>query len=155
MERKAIHVMRHLNTVGAEVARRGLVKAAVDITGFGLLGHLAGMCRASKVGAEVDANKLPVISQDVFNLIDADCIPAGSRDNLAFAGRFTRWNEATAAQKALLTDAQTSGGLLLAVAETNVAAVLKLLKRFASPCAAVIGRIVPASKPLIRITTIR
>jgi selenide,water dikinase len=143
--------MRKLNSVGPELAERGLLKAAVDVTGFGLLGHLGAMCRASGVGAEIAADAVPVISAEVFQLIANGCIPGGSRDNLDFANKFTAWNGATPAQKTLLTDAQTSGGLLLSVPRRNLDAVLKRLKTHHTLCAAVIGQIVPSSKPKIRV----
>jgi selenide, water dikinase len=151
LERKVIAVMTKLNSVGAELAERGLLKAAVDVTGFGLLGHLGVMCRASGVGAEINAKAVPVIDAGVFQLILSGCIPGGSRDNLAFAGNFTEWDGATSAQRALLTDAQTSGGLLLSVPRRNLDAVLKHLKRGHALCAGVIGQIVRSSKPKIRV----
>ena len=150
LERKAIAIMSHLNTAGPELAERGLVRAAVDVTGFGLLGHLGAMCRASHVGAEIAADHVPVIGKEVFDLIAEDCIPAGSRDNLAWANRFTRWDRTSDMQKTLLCDAQTSGGLLLCVPPKNLKAVLKWLARLQTPCAAVIGRIVRSSKPSSR-----
>jgi selenide,water dikinase len=152
LERKVIAIMTKLNSVGPELAEKGLLRAAVDVTGFGLLGHLSGMCRASGVGAEIAAGVAPAISAEVFQLIAADCIPGGSRDNLAFAANFTEWDGATPAQKSLLTDAQTSGGLLLSVPRRNLEAVLKRLKRAHAPCAAVIGQIVQSGKPKIRVT---
>jgi selenide,water dikinase len=151
LERKAIAAMTRLNTVGAELAESGLVKAAVDVTGFGLVGHLGSMCRASGVGAEIAAGAVPVISAEVFQLIEAGCIPGGSRDNLAFATNFTEWDGATPIQKALLTDAQTSGGLLLSVPRRKLDAVLKLLKRHHTLSAAVVGQIVRSSEPKIRV----
>jgi len=151
LERKAIATMAHLNAAGAELAESGLVKAAVDVTGFGLLGHLGAMCRASGVGAEIAADVAPVISKEVFELIAAGCIPGGSRDNLAFASNFTEWDGATPTQKALLTDAQTSGGLLLSVPRRNLDAVLNGLKNHRTPCAVVIGQIVQSSRPKIRV----
>ena len=151
LERKAIAIMTHLNVVGPELAERGLVRAAVDVTGFGLLGHLAAMCRSSGVGAEISAERLPVISKEVFELIAADCIPGGSRDNFAYANRFTQWDGVSNIQKTLLTDAQTSGGLLLSVPEKNLAAVLKWLKRWKTPCAAVIGRVVRSARAKIKV----
>jgi selenide,water dikinase len=153
LERKVIAVMTKLNSVGAELAERGLLKAAVDVTGFGLLGHLGVMCRASGVGAEINAKAVPVIDAGIFQLIPSGCIPGGSRDNLAFAGNSTEWDGATSAQRALLTDAQTSGGLLLSVPRRNLDAVLKHLKRGHALCAAVIGQIVRSSKPKIRVMT--
>ncbi len=151
VERRAIATMTKLNDVGAELAERGLLKAAVDVTGFGLLGHLNAMCRASKVGAEIDAARVPVIHKSVFDLIAADCIPGGCRDNLAYANEFTAWDGVTDLQKTLLTDAQTSGGLLLSVPPKNLGRVLKLLQRFRTPCAEVIGRITRSAKPAIKV----
>ena len=152
LERKVIAIMTKLNSVGPELAERGLLKAAVDVTGFGLLGHLAGMCRASGVGAEVSADAVPLIGAEVLKLIAAGCVPGGSRDNLEFAANFTEWDGATAAQKILLTDAQTSGGLLLSVPRRNLEKVLKLLKFGHVLCAAVIGTIVRLKKPRIRVS---
>lgn len=147
--KKAVDLMLTLNVVGAELAERGLVKAATDITGFGLLGHLGSMCRASSVGAEINAVKLPVISKEVFVLIAQNCIPGGSRQNLEATTDFVEWDGASDAQKTLATDAQTSGGLLLCVAPRNLDAVLKLLKKYRAPCAAIIGKIVRSAKPRI------
>jgi selenide,water dikinase len=152
LERTVISMMTKLNNVGPELAEAGLLKAAVDITGFGLLGHLGAMCRASGVGGEIAARAVPVISAEVFALIATGCIAGGSRDNLEFANKFTEWGGVTPAQKTLLTDAQTSGGLLLSVPHRNVDAVLKRLKNHGAFCAAVIGEIVRASKPRIRVT---
>lgn len=151
LERRVVAVMTKLNSVGPELAERGLLKAAVDVTGFGLLGHLGAMCRASGVGAEIAADAVPVISAEVFQLIANGCIPGGSRDNLDFANKFTAWDGATPAQKTLLTDAQTSGGLLLSVPRRNLDAVIERLRRHHTPCAAVIGQIVRSSKTRIRV----
>jgi selenide, water dikinase len=153
LERKAIAVMARLNSVGSELAEHGLVKAAVDVTGFGLLGHLSLICRSSGVGAEVSANSLPVISNEVFDLIKADCVPGGSRDNLAYADRFTEWDGTPSSQKTLLTDAQTSGGLLLSVPRKRLEAVLKLLRRRRTIVAVVIGEIVRSTNARIRVRT--
>jgi selenide,water dikinase len=152
LERKVIAIMTKLNSVGPELAERGLLKAAVDVTGFGLLGHFGALCRASGVGAEISAGAVPVISAEVAKLIAAGCVPGGSRDNLEFAASFTEWDGATPAQKVLLTDAQTSGGLLLSVPRRHLEKVLKLLKLHHALCAAVIGNIVPSKKPRIRVS---
>jgi len=152
VERGVIAMMTKLNNAGPELAERGLLRAAVDVTGFGLLGHLSAMCCASHVGAEILAAQVPTISSEVFDLIAADCIPGGSRDNLAYANQFAEWDRATDLQKTLLTDAQTSGGLLLSVPRKNLDTVLKLLKRLDTPCAAIIGRIVRSTKPKIRVS---
>jgi selenide,water dikinase len=151
VESKAIATMSRLNEIGAELAERGLVKGAVDVTGFGLLSHLGAMCASSGVSAEIEASSVPVIGQEVFDLIAQGCIPGGSRDNLAYANEFTEWDGTSNVQKSLLTDAQTSGGLLLCVPQKNLSAVLKLLKARRALSAATIGRIVRGAKPRIRV----
>ncbi len=75
---KAIDSMCALNIIGAELAERGLVRGGTDLTGYGLLGHLGSLCRASGVGAEIEASRVPVINDEVFHLIAKDCIPGGS-----------------------------------------------------------------------------
>ena len=151
LAKRAISLMSKLNTVGAELAERGLVRAATDVTGFGLLGHLASLCRASGVGAEIFASQVPAISREIDRLIQQECIPGGSADNLALAAETTDFSaDVIAHRRVLLADAQTSGGLLLCVPPRRLEMVLALLKTHHTPCAAVIGRILRAGQPLIR-----
>jgi selenide,water dikinase len=150
LAKRAIALMSQLNTVGAELAERGLLRAATDITGFGLLGHLASLCRASGTGAEIVAQKVPAISREIERLIAQDCVPGGSADNLALAKETTRFADRVAShRRALLADAQTSGGLLLCVPPRRLEAVLAVLQKGSTPCAAVIGRIVRSGQPAI------
>ena len=151
LAKKAGLLMSRLNAVGAELGEQGLVRAATDITGFGHLGHLGSMCRASNTGAEVFSDRVPVIGKEIFRLIEQDCVPGGSRENLNTANGFVEWDGVDDAEKAVLTDAQTSGGLLLCVRQDRLKAVLEILKQFRTPCAAVIGRIVRSKKSIIRV----
>ena len=153
LRRAAIRSMCTLNTPGAELAERGWVRAGTDITGFGLLGHLANICRGSGVAAELDPSSVPVLSPEVFALIERDCIPGGSRQNLQTAEAITDWNGAASRDRHLLTDAQTSGGLLLCVPEKNLRSVASLLRRIRTLSAAVIGRIVASAEPRIRLVS--
>ncbi|MEY2481333.1 MAG: selenide, water dikinase [Verrucomicrobiota bacterium] len=139
---KAIAVMAKINSVGAHLAERGLVRAAVDVTGFGLVGHLASMCRASNVSAIVDPGAVPMIDRAVTELIARGCIPGGTVDNLALARKTVDWDKTPRTLRILLADAQTSGGLLLCVAQKNLPRVLSLLKQHRAACAATIGKIV-------------
>ena len=152
LAKKTIAFMSQLNRVGAEIADRRLAHAATDVTGFGLLGHLASMCRASRVSAEISFDRVPAIANEVLDLIARDCIPGGSRDNLKTANKIVDWGNTPPPQRILLTDAQTSGGLLLAVAPRNRDKTLNLLKRHRTPCAAIIGTIVRRQKRLICIS---
>jgi selenide,water dikinase len=152
LTKKVIALMCRLNSVGAELAEKNLIRAAVDITGFGLMGHLASMCRASKVSAEVSPEKVPAISREIFSLIANDCVPGGSRQNLETANSNVAWKSTSEARRILLTDAQTSGGLLLCVPEKSRQPVLQILKRDRTACAAVIGRITRRRDALICMT---
>jgi selenide, water dikinase len=153
LAKTAIALMSRVNTVGAELAERGLVRAATDITGFGLLGHLASMCRASGVSAEIFANDVPAISKEIFGLIERDCIPGGTKQNLETADALVHWGNAPASLRILFADAQTSGGLLLAISPRRLDAVLGLLAKWKTPSRAVIGKISTKRKHLITVCT--
>ncbi len=149
----AIKLMSRVNVVGAELAERGLVRAATDVTGFGLLGHLASLCRASGVSAEINPAAVPVISKEIFELIAQDCVPGGTEQNLKTAHRITKWGRADRQQKLLLSDAQTSGGLLLSVPPRKLNEVLRLLIDRQTACHAVIGKVTTLRRKLITIQT--
>ena len=152
LAKRAIALMSRLNTPGADLAEHGLVRAATDVTGFGLLGHLASMCRASGVAVELRAARVPVLAREVFSLIARDCIPGGSKQNLETARPIMAVEAGVPdALLTLISDAQTSGGLLLCVPPRRQAAVIELLQAHRTPCAAVIGEVVRARRPLIRV----
>ena len=143
LQKKVVALMSRINTAGAELAELGLVRAATDITGYGLIGHLVSLCRASRVSADIDPHAVPMISDEIDDLIELRCVPEGSRQNLHAATILVDWASTDEARRILLTDAQTSGGLLLCVPEGNLEKVLSLLRKARTPCAAVIGKIVP------------
>lgn len=147
LERRAVASMCRLNGVGADLAEARLLRGATDVTGFGLLGHLASMCRASGVGAEIQAREVPALDKEILTLIEGGCVPGGTRTNLATAEEITVFEDGvTPAKRLLLADAQTSGGLLLCVPARKREAVLALLKTHRTLCAAVIGGITRAAK---------
>jgi selenide,water dikinase len=147
--KKSITLMCQLNIVGAELAELGLIRAAVDVTGFGLLGHLASMCLASGVGAEIVAAKVPLISREVLALISQDCIPGGTRQNLETANAIVEWKNTPESLRLLLADAQTSGGLLLCVPPKRLQEVEAVLKKNRTACAAIIGQVIRSSRTRI------
>ena len=152
LEKKVISLMARLNTPGAEVAEKGLVKAATDVTGFGLLGHLSSMCRASGTSAEIDAASVPAISDEIDRLIDQDCVPGGTRANLKACEGCVEWGETPEATRVLLADAQTSGGLMLCVPPKNLRSVLSILKRHRTPVARLVGRITKRGRRLVTVS---
>jgi selenide, water dikinase len=154
LQKDVIALMSEINMVGAELAELGLVRAATDITGYGLIGHLISLCRASGVSADIDPAAVPMIGEEIHELIDLGCVPQGTRDNLNASTVLVDWSRTNEARRILLTDAQTSGGLLLCVDEANLENVLKVLRKAATRSAAQIGRIVPRRRrrPLICMT---
>jgi selenide, water dikinase len=149
-----IALMSKINIVGAELAELRLVRAATDITGSGLIGHLVSLCRASRVSADIDPAAVPMISDEIGDLIEQGCVPEGSRQNLHATTVLVDWQNTDEPRRILLTDAQTSGGLLLCVAEARLENVLSTLRKARTSSAAVIGRIVPRRRrgPLICMT---
>jgi len=117
--------MCRLNSIGAEIARMPEVKALTDVTGFGLLGHLAEMCEASGVNAVIEFSRIPLLD-GVADYMALDCIPGGTARNFSSYGH--KIAPISDEQKNLLCDPQTSGGLLIAVeaqAETKLEALLQ------------------------------
>ncbi len=111
----AIVSMATLNRGGAEVARAFGAHALTDITGFGLLGHLSELCRASGVAAEVWYDRLPLLVQ-AEELAQQGIVPGGTRRNLEYVEPWTVFDPRLEPwQRLLCADAQTSGGLVLVV----------------------------------------
>lgn len=105
--------MTALNADASAAALAAGAKAATDVTGFGLLGHLFKLCRASKVGAVVDAAAVPVIEGAAESLADG-YVSGGTRRNLDWVRPHLRPGPGiTENDLLLLADAQTSGGLLV------------------------------------------
>jgi selenide, water dikinase len=113
----AVAAMVELNAAAAAAARAAGAHAATDVTGFGLLGHLHSLARASGVAAEIDAASVPAIAGVEDLLQDDAAVSGGSRRNAAYADGFTSWGSGVPAwRRRLLCDATTSGGLLIALA---------------------------------------
>jgi selenide,water dikinase len=139
--RRAVNVMATLNRAASDAMLEVGVRAATDVTGFGLLGHLAEMTTGSGVAARVSASTVPVI-EGARELAHADVVPGGTRRNHAGVAGVVRWPATMAeAEQLLLSDAQTSGGLLLAVAPERAEALRAALGRVGTLAAAEIGEI--------------
>jgi selenide,water dikinase len=138
----AITVMTTLNASARDAAVAVGVDAATDVTGFGLLGHLLGMCRASGVGARIELGAVPVIA-GVRELLAGGMVAGGTRRNHAFVSDAVDWGATPGDEQLLLSDAQTSGGLLLAVAPDKVDALVGALQSRGTLAAAIIGTLTP------------
>jgi selenide,water dikinase len=114
----AVEVMTTLNRAAAGQAHDSGAHAMTDVTGFGLIGHLHEICLASGLAAELDAAAVPAIDGALRLASDPDCQAGGSRRNAEHAESFTAWAaDVPEDRRVLLTDAMTSGGLLVAVPE--------------------------------------
>ena len=131
-----------LNARGAEVIRAMGLKAATDITGFGLAGHVLEMARGSNVSVELETAALPFMEQ-AEELASFGLIPAGTYRNREHCSCRTTISESAEELRSLLTfDAQTSGGLLLAVPQERVQEACERLGALGEP-AYVVGRVIP------------
>jgi selenide,water dikinase len=141
--RRAVEVMAMLNRAAAEAMLSVGPSAATDVTGFGLLGHLYELTSGSGVAARVRASAVPV-QPGVYELAQQDVVPGGTKRNHAGLEGIVRWApEIDPARQLVLADAQTSGGLLIAVPAERATALRHALERASTPAAAEIGEIVP------------
>jgi len=135
----AVATMTTLNEGAARAARAAGVRAATDVTGFGLLGHLRAMLAASGAAARLWAGAVPLLPE-VRTLAAAGHVPGGSRRNLDSVAGIAIFDAAlTELDRLILADAQTSGGLLLAVGPKAGPALLEGLRREGTPVAVVVG----------------
>jgi selenide,water dikinase len=109
----AIEVMTTLNAVASRQALAAGLDCATDVTGFGLLGHLFKLARASGVSAVVDSAAVPLID-GAMEALQAGYVPGGTRRNLDWVRPHSDFSRVREEQLLLLADAQTSGGLLIA-----------------------------------------
>lgn len=145
----ATEVMCQMNLVGSAFANIEGVKAMTDVTGFGLLGHLSEMCQGAGVQAQIDFAAVPKLP-GVEAYIALGAVPGGTERNFASYGHLM--GAMSDAQRALLCDPQTSGGLLLAVTPDAEADVQAAAAEFGITLTA-IGELVTArgGRPMIEL----
>ena len=139
----AVAAMTRLNADAAAVARAAGLRGATDVSGYGLIGHLHEMALAAGTAALIDPSAVPRLD-GVIELVAAGCTPDGTRrtlDNAIAEGWFIP-GSLNLAEQVLVADAQTSGGLLLAVPPAQVDGVLTGLRSRGDTSAAVVGALV-------------
>ncbi|MGE3451709.1 MAG: selenide, water dikinase SelD [Burkholderiales bacterium] len=148
--RAMIESTTKLNTPGPKLGLLPGVSALTDVTGFGLLGHLLEICKGSGVAAHLDWDAIPLLPGALDLAREGFTTGASKRNHAGYGERVALSPAIDEACKALLTDPQTSGGLLVAC---NPGAVDEVLQAFASDgfgSACVIGEIV-SGEPLVRV----
>jgi selenide,water dikinase len=146
----AVAQMTRLNDRAAAAMVANGVHAATDITGYGLVGHGGEMARASGVALAIDARRVPLFA-GVLELIARGAVPGGSKENLAEHARFTTYAaDIDDTLRLALSDAQTSGGLLIAIPPPGAQRMLAELADLGT--VAVVGEVLagPAGAILVR-----
>jgi selenide,water dikinase len=126
--RAAVDTMTTLNAAAADAMLAAGVAACTDVTGFGLLGHLHVALRQAGVAATIEIAAVPFM-EGVRDLAEAGMIPSGTRSNLEFVDPHVDWGALDDVERLMLADAQTSGGLLIAVARERADLLADALKR--------------------------
>ena len=148
----AVESMSALNDLASKIMVELGVKTATDVSGFGLLGHLNEICKASKVSAEIKYDDLPLLP-GVNKLASDGIIPGGTKRNLSFAESFTQFLEdRTKIEKLITSDAQTSGGLLISISPEKTESFLQLFNEQSSIKAQEIGKITKQREKAIFVT---
>jgi selenide,water dikinase len=151
--REAVKTMTFLNRFASEAMLDVGINACTDVTGYGLLGHLCELAEASKMGARVFSSRVPVIDV-AWELARKKIIPGGTLANLKFIDQKVDWDKGiTEEAKLILSDAQTSGGLLIAVPKEKEQKLMDALISKGVPKPAVIGEITEDEKCRIRVET--
>ena len=144
--RKALEQMKHLNRHAAELAAKFDVSSMTDITGFGLAGHALKMAEASQVSFRIHSSQVPLLP-GAYQVFDRGGIPGAAFRNLEFTGQYIHCARGVDYNlKMLAHDAQTSGGLLMAVNPDHAGPLLEELhKKEAEISAMEIGEVLPES----------
>jgi len=139
-----------LNSAGPDLAKVSGVHALTDVTGFGLAGHTLELARGSSCTAHIDWDQVPLLS-NVQNLAEQGIITGASDRNwLSYGDAISLPKGFSAAQRALLTDPQTSGGLLVSCSPESAKEVFKVFNQHHFMSACVIGKMSePLEKPLV------
>ncbi|MDR1528928.1 MAG: selenide, water dikinase SelD [Burkholderiales bacterium] len=133
-----LRVTTQLNNIGAELSANDAIHAMTDVTGFGLLGHLLEICRGSHCAAEITFDALPLIGV-ACDFVRAGVKTGASTRNWDSYGNDIMLQDIESWQQTLLTDPQTSGGLLVTCSPESAAEVLRLFYERGYTNAAIIG----------------
>jgi len=151
VESQVYEIMAHLNKGASDAMLEIGVHACTDVTGFGLLGHLYEMLTVSGCSAKLFLNEVPIIPE-ARKFIKTGAVPAGTHSNYRFIREHTNWKGGiTEESKLVLCDAQTSGGLLMAVPEEKAEKLVLSLTEKGCLAAVKIGVVTEKKEKLLTI----
>ena len=135
-------IMASLNFLPSKIMRKYDVSSCTDVTGFGLMGH-ALECINELVSFSISCNNVPMV-YEAIDLANDDVIPGGTKRNMKYVeDKITYMNNLSIHCKALLCDAQTSGGLLIAMKEEDAKEYIKEIEELSFGYASIIGHVIP------------
>lgn len=136
-----VDIMTDLNSKGSKAMNQTIINACTDITGYGLLGHLKEMCESSKVQANINFEKIPLI-ENTMNFAKENIIPGGTKRNFEYLNDFLNFKtKIPKFKKLIMSDAQTSGGLLISVSKENTDCLIDALNKQKCLSSSIIGNI--------------
>jgi selenide,water dikinase len=151
LEKTAIESMKTLNRDAAKIMQKFKVNAATDITGFGLIGHLIEMCKSSGVSSKLDFKNIPFFP-GLEQLASEGLIPSGSKRNHDHVSRYCKYSDQiTTTQQLMLSDSQTSGGLLISIPDAEADDYVNAFNSKSEIKARIIGKVTTKSSELVKI----
>jgi len=146
--KESVKIMETLNHKTSQVLKKYKASACTDITGFGLLGHALESTRED-ITYLINSSSVPIVEQ-VKELCEQNVVPGGSKRNMKYLEDKVSYDESISqTTKQILCDAQTSGGLLIAMNKKDVAEYLKEIEELSFGYASIVGEIIPrATKPI-------
>ena len=150
LRKEVTQLMSSLNKTAAEVMKKYKVHACTDVTGFGLMGHLKEMTTGSECNVTVEYAAVPYL-REVKNLATAGVIPGGTYNNMEYVSEFVDYGDLPRTDQLLLCDAQTSGGLLIALPAGPAQQLLADLQTNGIKSAALIGKFTETGKGTIKV----
>ena len=149
---EAVKSMKTLNRGASEAMTAAGANAATDITGFGVLGHLHSMMKASGTSASISRSAIPVLP-GVLDLLEQDVAPGGTQRNLESLLDHLEWDDSLPeSDRLLLCDPQTSGGMLISIAASKCDLLIECLAEKETLQAAVVGEVTDGAPGSIAIT---
>lgn len=149
---EAVKSMKTLNRGASEAMIAAGANAATDVTGFGLLGHLHSMMKASGTAARISRSAIPVLP-GVLELLEKDVAPGGTHRNIESLEGHLVWDDGLPeTDRLLLCDPQTSGGMLICIAAAMCELLIRNLVEKETPYAAVVGEVTDGGPGSITIT---
>ncbi|MCB8994888.1 MAG: selenide, water dikinase SelD [Bacteroidales bacterium] len=145
--------MRKLNRSVAEIMAKYNVSACTDVSGFGLLGHLKEMAEGAGFSIELNSESIPQLP-GALDYASQGIVPGGTSNNIGYTAAFVNFSpDIRKSMQILLADAQTSGGLIMAVKPEEAESLLQEIRANGNKDAAIIGSFTPSSKYLISVTS--